>query len=143
MSILSYKSPKPPRNCTDCFTMPDAADEDAPLLGPSSGESPVRPRRLFEERRGFSSPLTICLGLSLGVWLSVRAQAHALPIAGANRTNGAAPPSPAEQPWERPLASGGPAGTHQRVSLPPAKPRAALPPFDGTPKPRAALSELN
>ena len=26
------------------------------------------------------------------------------------------------------------------MSLPPAKPRAALPPFDGTPKPRAALS---
>ena len=79
--------------------MPDGTEEGTPLLGPSRSESPVRPRRLFEERRGCcSSPLIICVGLSLGVWLSVRAQAQVPPVAGTNRTSAATPPSSAEQP---------------------------------------------
>ena len=62
--------------------MRHATEEGTPLLGPSRSESPVRPRRLFEERRGCcSSPLIICVGFSLGVWLSVRGQAP--PVAGA------------------------------------------------------------
>ena len=124
--------------------MPDAIEEGTPLLGPSRSESPVRPRRLFEERRGCcSSPLIICVGLSLGVWLSVRVQAQAPPVAGTNRTSAATPPSSVEQqqPWERPSASGGGPGerTQQPVvpqqydEVPVPAPRAALlPRFDGT-----------
>ena len=120
--------------------MPDATEEGTPLLGRTPLLSPVRPRRLFEERRGCcSSPLIICLGLSLGVWLSVRAQAQAPPVAGTIRTSAATPPSSVEQLTHQP-----PVVPQQYDEVPvPTVPRAALPRFDEVPVPRAALPRFD